>query len=236
MKKIIIFPALILLIIIIVVITFLLFKNSSKNSVLPQPTPANVLTITPAFNSYVISTDPSNGAVNIVPNKQVVVTFSKQFTKDELIVAVSPKISYSTRMFGTNLIIKPDTSWEAGVPYRYTVKYPNENIPPESFTFTVEGPTPTLLPDTGPSQEEIESYEEHERDTYPDVFLAGKTPYEDNFFSVTSDFTKTPTDHFYFTVTMKGDNSEESKNDFLNWLKTFGFTDNQINSLDISYK
>jgi len=106
--------------------------------------------------------------------------------------------------------------------------------PSSSIVKASATPIPTFLPDTQPTGA-AQDEKKFQLQNSPDVFLSNQTPYSTKSFSVTSDFKTQPTGHFYFIVTLKSKDSAQDKISFLNWLKSLGLSDNQINALDVTY-
>src|SRR3989344_178136 len=98
--------------------------------------------------------------------------------------------------------------------------------------------TPTTEPINynAPPPGTAEKQEQFQKTEYPDAFLANITPYQNNFFSITSDFTSTPTEHFYFTIRFLSSDKVAAQQSALQWIKGQGLTDQQIQSLDLRYE
>ena len=98
--------------------------------------------------------------------------------------------------------------------------------------------TPTTEPINynAPPPGTAEKQEQFQKTEYPDAFLANITPYQNDLFVVTSNFTSTPTEHFYFTVQLLSTDKVAAQQSVLQWIKGQGLTDQQIQSLDLRYE
>ena len=81
-----------------------------------------------------------------------------------------------------------------------------------------------------------ENQEKHELNEQTDVFVSNKTPYSNDYFSISNDFKPDPDPHFYFLVNFKGENKEKAKSEFIIWLKSLGLNNSQIQNLDIIFQ
>ncbi|MFH1832799.1 MAG: Ig-like domain-containing protein [Candidatus Levyibacteriota bacterium] len=182
----------------------------------------------------VISSQPDNKENNVSLSSDVIISFNRIFSLDEVIFVISPAISYSTAIDGNKLVIKHSQPFSPGVVYTYIIDYQYLKQLPRTRSFTTSGPTQTYQPNTA-SKEFFEKQDEVQRETHPDTFLANHSPHSTNDFSISSDFKQIPTGHFYFVVTLNDENKVAAKNNFIIWLKSLGLTDLQIQGLDITY-
>lgn len=117
---------------------------------------------------------------------------------------------------------------------------PLTSTPPLPTSSPYDYPTPTLSSTKYNPDTQTEGAAEQERKflrkEHPDIFLYSRTPYENPDFSVTSHFKNEPTGHFTFTVVLKTTNKEEAKTKFIEWVKSFGISEEQIPTLDITYQ
>lgn len=81
-----------------------------------------------------------------------------------------------------------------------------------------------------------EKQDKYELNEQVDVFLSNKTPYSNDYFSISNDFKPDPDPHFYFLVDFKGESTEKSKSEFILWLKSLGLNNSQIQNLDIIFQ
>ena len=120
-------------------------------------------------------------------------------------------------------------------------------IPTETTLITtpILNPTITVSPqeieaESAPPVEAFEETLENYRTQKPDLFLAHFVPYDkprvEEKFLAERDFKTEPTNHYFFIVTLRGDNKIESLQDFHRWLTSLGLSETQINQLDIVYK
>ena len=87
----------------------------------------------------------------------------------------------------------------------------------------------------GPNPTEYYTYEESVRKTRPDIYLSNRVPHEDQTFAI-SKIVNWNTGSILFIVSLKETNTQQSKGDAINWMKSLGLTDGQIQSLNISYQ
>ena len=81
-----------------------------------------------------------------------------------------------------------------------------------------------------------EDQDKYELNEQTDVFLSNKTPYSNDYFSISSDFKPDPDPHFYFLVNFKGEDKEKAKSEFIIWLKSLELDNSQIQNLDIIFQ
>lgn len=206
--------------------------NGTQNTTSNQTT---VLSPTPIqSNLTVISTTPADGAKNLPVNEKITVTFNRNFAATEVDFSLLPTLLFATEIKDKNLIVTPQKPYEPGMTYTFVVRFPNSTILPRTYSFTTTGPTQQFLPDTQPSGA-FEREENFQRENNPDVFLSNQTPFENEYFSVISEFKTAPSGHFAFQVTSKVQDTTLSKTEFTAWLKSLGLTDAQIATLDIQY-
>ena len=222
------------------VITLFIQINKSRETT-PAPNMSPIFTVTPEPIPTgaekpldIISTQPEDKAKDVSLSDDIIISFNRLLSSSEIIFEISPNLSYSTVINGNSLVIKHAQPFSPGVIYTYIIRYRYLNQAPRTRSFTIIGPTQTNPPNTAPTGL-FEEQDRVQREKHPDIFLANQTPYFTDDFSVSSDFKKTPIDHFYFIVTVKGEDKTAAKNNFIVWLKSLGLTDSQIQGLDITY-
>lgn len=226
---------------------FLFFTHPTKKSIpspsfFPTPTPVplsqiNTSSLHPINHAetaslFVTAVFPPDKTIHAPLNQQILLTFNKAFTKDRVQFFVKPAFQFSTSIEGNSLRIIPQQQLTEGTTYQFSVNITND-LPSPVFHFTTVGTIQPAQQDTfvNNAQESDKTIQT----THPDIFLSNKTPFSSSDFSVSSDFTDTPTSHFFFTVSLEG-NQSISKQDFLSWVRQQGLTDQQISSLDIRYQ
>lgn len=95
---------------------------------------------------------------------------------------------------------------------------------------------PSKLLTNEPNIKGKENQDKYELNEQTDVFLSNKTPYSNDYFSISSDFKPDPDPHFYFLVDFKGKDKEKAKSEFIIWLKSLGLDNSQIQNLDIIFQ
>jgi hypothetical protein len=220
------------------VFLFSLFTNGNKKQT-PQPIPQKGIIVNTQYPDQqytIVSTNPSQGQTNVARTQPITLTFN-QTVETIPHFSLLPSVQYSMVARGNTVTITPTNSFEVGQMYSLVVTLPRPtqgNDTLYQLVFTIAGPTPTLAPDTT-DQNLFKNDDESTKNARPDVFLSNYTPYTSSTFSVASDYKTDPTGHFFFTVTIHGDQNS-GRADLTNWMKSLGLTDSQIQSLDITYQ
>jgi len=207
----------------------------TEQTTTPTPIPSVTLaqpTLASRQSLYIVTAFPLDGQKNVPTNQNIVITFNRIFSANEF--SFSSSFQSTTSISGNTLIVKPTNPLKENTTYIYYVNYTSPDSVGETRSFSTIGPNPKL-PDEFQGQGNAQTTYSSIYGT-PDLFLSNHTPYKGKDFSVTYDFTTTPNEHFYFTVTLSGSNHDQAKQDFLNWLTSLGFSDAQIQSLDIRYQ
>lgn len=236
----------IILIIVIVLLALVLLlintlrSNSSSTTTSTDSTALPTAVLIPSRNIPqggldIIAVEPKDQTANTPLNQIITITFSRSFRDNEITFFLGLGTPYTTRKEGNKLIISPQTAWETGTPYTYSVNFAEDNEKVRLYRFTTTGPTPEFLPDTQPEG----AYEKQEADlkeNHTDYYVNNNTPYETTTFSVVSEFNPNPPDHFFFIVTSKGADKTQARDDFNIWLQSLDLSNEQIGTLDIQYK
>lgn len=114
-----------------------------------------------------------------------------------------------------------------GITFNFKPKQIKPSIPPSGKKI--------FLPDTQPSG--IKQKEEaFQLINHPDVFLSNYCPFESSEFKISSAFQSLPVGHFSFNVKLNLNDPQKAKQEFKKWLIGLGFSEDQINTLDIFYQ
>ena len=186
-------------------------------------------------NDLDIVSVPIDGSTNVTLDTTLRITFSKQFTLNDIKFNISPNTPHLEAIENNILVITPQTQWNKGTPYTFSIIFPDDEERVRTYTFKTQGSPQQFLPDTRP-EGYYEQSEQLHREEYPDIYVTNKTPYENGVFSVRSEFDPTPPGHFYFIISSKGESSSVVKQAVGIWLESINITQTQINSLDIRYK
>jgi len=183
----------------------------------------------------IVAIDPKDDAQNIALDRSIEIEFSKTFTKDEIEFFINPNTPHNATINGNKLLVTPQTQWEPGMNYNYSVNFPDDSQKVRLYRFTTTGPTQEFLPDTQPEglYEQTQNEQKKER---PDIYVANNTPYESGSFSVRADFEPKIPAHYYLIVTSKINNDEQVKQDVNVWLQQLDLSQDQIAGLDIRYE
>lgn len=210
--------------------------NRNNQTINNEVQPTGVVVPTrevPANTLEVVNIDPRDQAKNISVNKVITITFSQEFAESDVSFSLSPNSPHEQRIEGNKLIITPNSNWEAGTQYGYSINFANDNQKVRLYTFTTTGPTAEYLPDTQPEGlQEQEAQSQLEED--PNLYVSNHTPYESGTFYVTSEYDPNPPAHFYLLVRLK--DQSRGQQDFNVWLQTLNLTQEQINSLDVRFQ
>jgi|GEM_PF-3196552 len=214
-------------------------KKTTVQEGLPTPTPVQVRMQEHQGSVPVSSFSPQPGST-VPNNEKIVISLDKSVNPSLVNFKIYPDIPYSLSIQGNNLVVVPNQPFESGTTYTYSLQYTQQEAitgtqnTPTTASFTVEGPTPVLSPDTFPSGAYNDN-QQYLKDNYPDSFLRNLTPYSSSTFSIKSFYKNGSPGHFAFSVSLIGTDKNASKGDFLNWLRAQGLSDAQIQTLDISY-
>ncbi len=237
MKKILIF-IIIIITILVVSLLFVLISHQSQSTLptfFPTPTPIPGQPTGALQKSlYVVATEPSGTATDAPLDKPIIITFNKDITPTDFTFTIKPNFDYTTNIQGRTFIVTPNNPLPARITYEYFIDYNNGQQPDIHF-FTTAGEG-QAFPNKNSN---FRSLLDNSDSKYaPDVYLSNKI--EDNSntntdFSVTYDYTPAPEGHFYFIVTSNIADKNQAKQEFLDWVKSTGLTDQQIQTLDIKY-
>src|SRR3989338_6396097 len=230
------------LLFIILLVVIIMIRNSQPSAPPEITPPSNRPTATPIITQpqpdlslQILSTDPKSGATSVSLDQAIKIQLSKSYPREHYDFTIGPSAEFTVTADNSIVIVNPKTSWVPGATYTYSLS--EKGIPgslPQTFTFTTAGPTVTAQPDTFPSGA-AEEEEENLRRNNPDIYLKEKTPYENYYILVSSDFRSLPADHFYFTVSSKMGSRDQAKSEFEKWALSLKLTPEQIKGLDVSY-
>lgn len=206
-------------------------KTTIVPEVVPSPTSVPVVIQSPY---KVTSSTISNTSQNIPIDQPITFSFNRAVSTSKIHFFSFPQIDATITTSDNLFIITPITPLEKNIIYTYTITDTQTGEVLQKGTINTGGSSATL-PLTGryPNLDTVS--DNSQLQTHPDIFLSNQTPYKQSLFSITSSFTPNPTGHYFFSITLLGDQTS-AKNSFLSWLKSLGFTDTQIASLDIRYK
>lgn len=178
-------------------------------------------------NLSIIDALPADKSTDNPPDQTIYVTFNKNVPSD-IVFSLSPDVPHTTNGSNNVFSVSFSTALATKSVYVYTISSKQYNFS-QSFTFTTADPTSGQ---DNVSQDIINA----SRQNQPDLYLYNQVPYTTATFAVSGSFQSTPQNHFAFIVTLERTNTDKSKQDFINWVKSLGLTDQQIQTLDISYQ
>ncbi len=185
--------------------------------------------LTPATPLDIVSVTPQDGATGVSTKAQIVFIFNKSVSLQDVSVWLGPNTNYSVKTDLNKLIITPSAQLLTGTVYTFSLKFINDSFS-KDYSFTTRGVGPISNPKTLDSfSATANSWEQSFR---PDIFVSNKTPFQGNDFAVRSEYSDLPTGHMAFSVILL---SQNGKAGFLSWLSSLGLTNQQIQSLDITY-
>lgn len=205
--------------------------SGTQNTTSNQPSALSPTSTQP--NLFIISTVPSDEKTSVSLSEKITITFNRKITVSEIDFTLLPSLPVTTEINENIITVTPKDPYEPGMKYTFVIRFPNSTLLTRSYSFTTIGPTQPFLPDTQPTGA-AEKEDNFQKENHPDVFLSNQTPFENEMFSIESDFKSTPTGHFYFKIMLKG-NYETSKKAVFDWMKSLGLLDTQIQKLDIEY-
>jgi len=206
-------------------------KNSQNTSLifLPTPTPVSFSIQGKGQDLKIVSVSPADGTQNIPSHQKITIKFNKQVTSSDIAISITPSISFTTSFQTDTVIVTPTDPLIENSQYLLFVRVKDEQV----YTFT-------YLTPLNPSVNPPDNMQEMERDTAknnnPDQYLRLFMPYSTNSFAVYSDYSYDNPPHYYFIVTLLGQDENLGKSDFISWVSSLGLTRNQISSLDIQYQ
>lgn len=183
----------------------------------------------------ITAVSPADGSLDVETGMPLEITFSRKFTMTEIEFIISPNTPYLINNYENKLIVAPQTSWETGTPYGFSINFTDDDQQVRLYRFTTTGPTPSYLPDTQ-AEEVMEYTNAYEKENNPDIYVANQTPYETDTFAIRADFEPKVPAHYYFTVTTKTGAASQAQAAVNEWLKSLDLTQEQIDNLDIRYE
>ena len=207
----------------------------SKNQVpqryqhpLTTPTPINIHI--PFFSPQqpkIITTAPKDKTVGVTLNQAINITFDKQVHISDFTVSFSPPIGITITTQNTNATILPNYNFLPGTTYTMFITV-DKTV--QTLTFTTVSPIINASIDNARSIQDTTTQQ-----NYPDVYVSNRVPYSNSSFTISSDFTSLPQEHYFFNVVLLGKKDEAKKN-FVQWLLSIGLTLDQINILDVRFQ
>lgn len=162
----------------------------------------------------VISTNPENGAQEIMLTKQIEIQFMEEneaLYKDFINVNITPQINFDSTWLTNTFKIIPKTRLNNNTPYKISVTYKNIDI--YNFTFATQTFTPEEIEQYGPLQTQDDLHYGQELtkvvEKYP---FYPNLPIKTSNFVVYYDFEKDQ-----FAITFLNDNNDQTqKQEFIN--------------------
>ena len=202
-----------------------------------QELPTGIIVPTSEIKSNeldIISVTPKDGAESVNVNTTIIITFSRSFEEDEIDFSMGPDAIYSQEIKENVLTVTPWNPLAEGTLYTYSVNFPDDKQKVRLYRFVTQGTPAEHLPDTR-DEELVTEVEEYQRINRPDVYITNRTPFENDLFSIKSDFERKVPAHYYFSVSPKTD-IETTRQAVDAWLQLQGLTAEQISQLDIRYQ
>ena len=214
--------------------------NNTNNQIFNSPTitiplrsgvttePTEIVPAQRTGNTDIINAQPQDAGKDVPINTPIIITFNQIISPNNTQVTVVPNTPISVNIQANILTITPSSDLTPATTYTFLIRY-DPNRPAYIYSFrTIGAPSDTFV---FPHQEE----DQKDIRLAPDVYVSNKTPYSTNDFSVTADISQT-TGNFNFTVTLTGPDKNQDQQDFLNWVRSLGLTEAQINTLEITYQ
>lgn len=195
----------------------------------PTPTPVSFSIQGKPQDLKIISVSPQDGTQNVSAHQKFVLKFNRPVSNADVTISITPSVAFSTSFNTDTVTITPTDSLLENSQYLLFVRVKDQQV----YTFT-------YLTPLNPSVNPPDNMQEIERDTAknnnPDQYLRLFMPYSTDTFAVYSDYSYDAPPHYYFLVTLLGQDENKSKSDFISWVSSLGLTKNQISSLDIKYQ
>jgi len=209
-------------------------KNTNTTSLKNGPSPtlseANRVLGLPLS---VVSVIPNDSA-QIPLDSKFKLTFDRDFEDSEVEISIGPTTNFSISKEGAVMTLTPQRL-NPGITYSLVVKYTKLTKLPKIFYFDTIGPTPSFAPDTAPVDSE-KIQEDFQKNNHPDIYLSNQLPFETTTTKIIAVFVKTPQGHYRIIVRSKSGDKEKSRTEGINWMKSKGLTNAQINNLDVQYE
>ena len=202
-------------------------------TIFPVATPTPVV-FSPSLGAAprrLLSVFPPSGTNGVATDQNIIFTFNQPVATTSVSFSLFPDVPVLLFSRFNMVIASPEASYQTGVIYQYSLlDLQGNKLATASFSAGL-APNP-ILPLVGryPNLDAVSNTSQ--RQDYPDVFLAGYVPYQESDFSVSSQFSASPSGHYVFSVT---ETSSQGKSSFLSWLHGLGLTDEQIARIEITY-
>ncbi|MDP4011352.1 MAG: Ig-like domain-containing protein [Candidatus Roizmanbacteria bacterium] len=207
-------------------------KGMAQRPILP--TGITIPTETITTDELDIVAVPDDGSTNVPLKKALKLTFSQKFTNADIEFYIGPNTPYLSNIEDNVLIVAPQTQWDEGVVYTFSIIFPDDKEKIRTYKFQTVGSPQQKSPNTRP-EGLYEQQEQFHKENYPDIYVTNQTPYENDIFAIRAEFDSTPPGHFYFIITSKINDQERLSQEVNVWLQSLDLTQDQINRLDIRY-
>lgn len=240
-KKYLIFVG-ILVLVLIPIIILLFISAFSKRKTAPSSglTPTPQISLIPSSSgqntppsyapqsSTIISSNPQNFSREVPLTAPVLVTLSQPISNNNAQVTTNPVIPVSVTTQNNTVTISPQSPLAPATVYEFIIRY-NPSLPATIYAFRTAGAPPGDTFDFPHQRADVDDITKA-----PDVYLSRRMPYSTNDFSATTQLSN-DTGYFEFNITVTSQNLVQGKQEFLDWIKSQGLTDSQIQSLTIHY-
>lgn len=183
--------------------------------------------------AHITKTNPVDGAGDIPLNSKITIIFDHELAPNNYTFSINPPNEYDESISNNTLTISPKIAWKQGTLYTFEIAQAKPHIFSRSYSFKTLGHR-TLLPNTA-SADGPKLDADYNRTNHPDIFLVNMLPHAETTFTIVSGYeSRSGTDHYFFTVTVKGD-PQEAKKEVALWLYSLGLSQAQQDSLDLRY-
>lgn len=224
----------------LMLLSALLTNRSKPSNQTKNPTPTRIQTQpTLKRNTYgtkisILSTEPQHNQKEVSASASIRIKFDQAPSQEKVTFSIDPQSEYSETYEDKMLVITPKTSWNPGTTYTYSIKLNGPNFP-YVFTFQTAGPTTAYPKDTYPKG----AFEENNAfllESAPEAYVANKTPYENQYFSINYRFKDQSSGQIEFVVVKKVESEETVRSEVKKWLTSLGLKENQIQSIKITFE
>lgn len=234
-------------ILIVLIVSFILLQQLSRKTQTKLPADVSPTVLVPTTsvtensietNTFVASMEPADESDQVATDTVSLITFTQNYSMDELNVEVVPSTEFAYSLNDTQLVLEFLEGLAPSTRYTITVGTGSGDtyklIAIQSFV--TAGPEPT--PFQYGTRDAVEADQQFLLENNPDMYVANLLPYETNSFSISERLTMnengTATSTFIISV-KPGSTRETAEAALRDWLASQRLTQQQINQLRFEY-
>lgn len=143
-----------LVLFLMVFLLYLFVSQSRTNTITPNQivsvTPALSVTYPPVNQFKINQVSPQNDSTNVPIDAKITISFDKNVHDGDVSFSLGSAVPFSLQVQNNTVVVTFNQPLSPGTFYTYTIKYPQSNNFPDTFSFTTTGPTQRFLPNTYP--------------------------------------------------------------------------------------